>query len=224
MDRDEKMERMGELYAEWRDCERCGLCRTRTKVVFGEGNPDAQLMIIGEAPGEAEDLSGNPFRGRGGEVIDDFLALFNSNREEVFIANIQACRPPDNRDPTKEEMKACLPRLYETIRLVDPYIILLLGSVALKALTSERRGVTKLAQNANLPGIQVVIPGVQVPLTWPAFATFHPAYLLRNWSTEEGSDVHMSYLCWEKAFKVSDGYAEHYKGITPPLRRKQDER
>jgi uracil-DNA glycosylase family 4 len=224
MDADQKMARMGEVYADWRDCRRCNLCRTRTKVVFGEGNPNAQLMIIGEAPGEHEDLSGNPFRGRAGEVVDDFLSLFNSSREEVFITNVLACRPPDNRDPTKEEMQACLPRLYETIRLVDPYVILLLGAAALKALTDEKRGITKIAQDSTLPSIKACVPGVQVPLAWPAFATFHPSYLLRNWSTAEGGDVHRSYLCWEKAFKVSDSYAEHYRGITPPLRRKQDGR
>jgi len=228
MDAQQKMEKMGQLYGSWRDCERCDLCKTRHRVVFGEGNPDAHLLIVGEAPGETEDLNGGPFCGRSGEVVDDFLGLFNSSRDEVFITNIGGCRSTDeggsNRPPSKEEQKACLPRVYEIIRLVDPYVILLLGDTALRALTKEKRKISKLAQNSNFPGISVSIPGVMVPVEWPAFATFHPMYLNMNWSTEEGSDVHMSYLCWQKAFQMSDSYAEHYRGITPPQRSKQNGR
>lgn len=220
MDIDEKLEKMGELYSAWGDCTRCGLCRTRTKVVFGEGNPDANLMIIGEVPGPYGNQSGQPFDGQAGEVIDDMLQTFNSNRDEVFILNTLGCHIAESRKPSKDELKACLPRVYDIIRLVDPYIILLLGDVALKALTKEKRGVTKLAQNSNLPSIRVTIPGIMVPVEWPAFVTFHPHTLIRNWNLDEGGDVHLSYKAWEKAFAVSDAYTEHYKGTNPPPRRK----
>ena len=234
---DDNFEKMGDLYAGrrdengqripktgWIDCDKCGLCESRSKVVFGEGNPNAHLMIIGEAPGEKEDLSGNPFQGNAGRIVDDFLSHLNSTREEVFLTNVLACRPPGNRNPSKDEIKACLPRLYQTIRLVDPYVILLLGSVALKALTEEKRSISKVASDDDLPGLKVNVPGVQVPVSWPAFATYHPAYLARNYSKEEGGEVHRAYLCWEKAFHVADGYAEHYRGIIPPLRKKHDSR
>ncbi|HSG27418.1 MAG TPA: uracil-DNA glycosylase, partial [Candidatus Krumholzibacterium sp.] len=125
MNAEQKMQLLGELFDDWTDCERCGLCsprgRKRNNVVFGEGNPDANLMVIGEAPGDHEDVTGRPFAGRSGEIIDMYLESFNSSRDEVFITNMVGCRPtePDkaqqNRAPSKQEIAACLPRVSRII-------------------------------------------------------------------------------------------------------------
>ena len=229
MNAEKKMEALKLLYEGWLHCERCGLCkpsnRTRTNVVFGEGNPDARLVVIGEAPGKFEDTSGRPFDsdGASGEVVDDFLKLLNSTRDEIFLMNIAGCRPTEendcreNRKPTAEEVQACLPRVFETLRIIDPYVVLLLGGVALEALTGRKK-IADVAENEDLPRISVEIPGVMVPLQWPAFATFHPSYLLRNWSEVEGGVVHTSFRVWKKAFVLADTYNEIYRGKTPPRR------
>jgi DNA polymerase len=224
---EEKQAQLIKLYDEWAECERCGLCapenRRRHHVVFGDGNPDAALMIVGEAPGEKEDITGAPFKGASGKAVDRFLGALDSSREEVFITNVVACRPTDetgkkNRKPDKEEIAECAPRLHQIINIVDPFVVLMLGNTPLKALTQAKGGITKYAKDITRPRLQVVTPGLQVPVTRDGFATFHPSFLLRKWEEEEGSDVHRSFLTWEKAFKVADMYAQIYRGIEPPLR------
>jgi uracil-DNA glycosylase family 4 len=233
MNIEKKMRLLQELYDEWAECSRCPLAkptgRHRHNIVFGEGNPDAKVLIVGEAPGEQEDITGHPFAGRSGEVLDMFLDSCCSNRDEVFIVNIVACRPTEhddpkaNRRPTKTEMKACRPRLDRIIEVVDPYVVVMLGTVAMKALTSEKTNITSVARKNPGPALDVVTQGTMVELTRPGFATFHPSYLLRiGMPLEPEGDVHKAYKTFHKAFTMADTYAELYHGITPPRRTKDE--
>ena len=111
------------------ECQRCELCKTRTNCVFGTGNENADILFVGEAPGEKEDLSGTPFVGRAGQLLDKFLFAVDIPRESVYIANILKCRPPKNRDPKPEEEDACMDYLSEQVRLIKPKMIVCLGRI-----------------------------------------------------------------------------------------------
>ena len=124
-------------------CENCDLCRTRTNVVFGVGNKDAKVMFIGEGPGEQEDLKGQPFVGPAGKLLDDMMSIIDLDRTNSYIANIVKCRPPMNRDPMETEQEACVPYLYEQIRLVNPKIIVCLGRIAAMKLIREDFRITR---------------------------------------------------------------------------------
>lgn len=130
---------LDELHVEWADCERCHLHETRGNVVFGEGNPNADLLFVGEGPGDDEDKCGCPFVGRAGELFDAFLQTVDLPRASIYITNLVGCRPPKNRDPNKEERDACLERLNQIIYIVDPLLIIPMGKVALKALVKGGR-------------------------------------------------------------------------------------
>lgn len=158
-----------QLAADIQNCTRCGLAAGRNKVVFGVGNPQAKLMLIGEGPGQDEDEQGVPFVGRAGQLLDRILAAINLTREEVYIANIVKCRPPNNRVPNKTEATACLPYIYRQIELVQPRIIVLLGSVALQNLISPDARITKMRGQwlQSRSGIQIM-------------PTYHPAAVLRD--------------------------------------------
>ena len=120
-----------ELKEQCLNCKKCGLCETRTNVVFGVGNPNAEVMFIGEGPGENEDLQGEPFVGRGGKLLDKMLYSVDLSREEnIYIANIVKCRPPKNRDPKPEEQVACTDWLRNQYKLINPKIIVCLGRIA----------------------------------------------------------------------------------------------
>jgi len=150
-------------------CEACGLCQTRNLVVFGEGDPDADVMFIGEAPGEQEDESGIPFVGRSGQLLAKMLdACLEMTRDDVYIANVVKCRPPDNRDPEPEEITACIGYLKSQIGLVRPKVLITLGRFATQSLlnTTERIG--------KLRGKQFEYEGIPLVPTW------HPSYLLRR--------------------------------------------
>tara|TARA_B100000131_G_scaffold234182_1_gene226097 strand:+ start:2169 stop:2861 length:693 start_codon:yes stop_codon:yes gene_type:complete len=227
MQAEEKYELLGKLSEDYIDCERCGLCsptgRERTNVVFGEGDPNASLLIVGEAPGEVEDFEGSPFMGASGEIFQSLLSSF-SNRDEVFVTNVVACRPtedsqPDrNRKPDKSEIAACRERLHKIIEIVDPYVILLLGNTAMKALTKESRSITSIANDPSIPRLEVITDGQCMPVKRAAYATFHPSYLLRHPSTMEGKPLHKSYLAWSEAFKLADRFLEIHKGVQIPNR------
>lgn len=150
------------------ECTRCDLCRGRSHVVFGEGNPNASLMFIGEAPGKDEDKQGRPFVGRAGQLLERLLKEAGFAREQVYIANVIKCRPPENRTPEPEEVLTCKPFLLRQIQIIDPQVIVLLGSVALKALFGFEKTISKMrGRELALEG-RVVIP------------TYHPAFVLRN--------------------------------------------
>ena len=164
-------------------CQRCELASTRTQVVISRGTPQADVMIIGEAPGKSEDEQGLPFVGKSGQLLDKILASVElSLEEDVYISNIVKCRPPENRTPATAEITACKPYLLEQIRLVDPKIILFTGATALKGLTGEKKGITKIRGQ-----------WLQWEGRW-AMAIFHPAYLLRNPSREKGKP---KWLMWQ---------------------------
>ena len=150
-------------------CEKCGLCETRQHVVFGMGNPEAEVMFIGEGPGQNEDEQGLPFVGRSGKLLDQYLEAVDLNRDKnIFITNIVKCRPPQNRDPLPEELDACLPWLREQFRIIRPRIIVCLGRIAAQRLIRPDFSVTKEhGQFTEKNG------------TW-FMGTLHPAALLRN--------------------------------------------
>ncbi len=125
------------------DCTRCGLCETRRNVVFGVGNPKADIMFIGEGPGEQEDIQGIPFVGPAGILLDDMLSIIDIDRTNCYIDNIVKCRPPHNRDPLQTEQEACMGYLLRQIQLIEPKIIVCLGRIAAKALLSEDFRITK---------------------------------------------------------------------------------
>jgi uracil-DNA glycosylase family 4 len=151
------------------------LAELSDSLVFGEGNPDAQLMIVGEAPGEEEDLSGRPFVGRAGQLLDRILASVDIARDDIYITNIVKFRPPGNRNPRPEEIAASEPVLIEQIRLIRPQIIATLGNVPTQHFLGSREGISKCR------GTWREWHGIRV------FPLFHPAYLLRNPSRESGS-------------------------------------
>ena len=172
-----------ELYEKIHNCVECPLGETRTKFVFGTGNPNAEAMLIGEAPGADEDKQGEPFVGRAGKLLTDILAAIQLKREDVFIANILKCRPPNNRDPLPEETDTCFPYLEKQIELIQPKIILCLGRVAANGLLNKKLTLGDWRKDEHeYKGIKVIV-------------TYHPAALLRNPNWKRG--------CWEdvKIFK-----------------------
>lgn len=152
---------------EIRQCRLCKLCENRKNTVPGEGNPNADLMFIGEAPGYNEDAQGKPFVGKAGRLLDKMLSAMKFSRNEIFIANVLKCRPPMNRNPGPEEVEKCIKYLNRQIDLIKPRVIVLLGSIPLKFLTDKKSISKERGKWIDYRGIK----------TMP---TFHPAYLLRN--------------------------------------------
>ncbi len=173
------MEKLNELYEKCAACRACSLCETRTNCVFGTGNPNADLMFVGEAPGEQEDLSGTPFVGRAGQLLDKFLYAVDIPREDVYIANILKCRPPKNRDPLPAEEDACIEYLREQVRLVRPKIIVCLGRISAMRLIKPDFKITKEHGQWFEKG--------QFLMT----AVYHPALLLRDPRRKEDMLVDM---------------------------------
>ena len=151
-------------------CRACGLCERRTQTVFGVGNRNAELMLVGEGPGQEEDLRGEPFVGRAGQLLNRMLAAANLSREQVFIANIVKCRPPNNRNPLPEEAAACLPYLVRQIELVQPRLLVCLGGVSATNLLDATESVGRLRGRIHYYG----------PRRTPLLVTYHPSYYLRS--------------------------------------------
>lgn len=158
-----------ELATAVRSCTKCPLHATRTNGVFGVGNRSARWMIIGEAPGADEDRQGEPFVGRAGQLLNSMLKAIGLAREQVFIANILKSRPPNNRDPKPEEVRACIPYLYRQIELVDPGLILCVGRIAAQTLLDVDTPIGKLRGVVH-----------KIAANRPMVVTYHPAYLLRS--------------------------------------------
>ena len=131
----ERREELVALYREASGCLRCPLHEGRTRVVFGSGNADADLMFVGEAPGQQEDLQGLPFVGRAGKLLDELIEEIGLVRADVFVANVLKCRPPGNRDPQPEEIESCRPYLHRQVELIEPRLICTLGNFATKLIT-----------------------------------------------------------------------------------------
>ena len=150
------------------ECSRCKLCEERTHIVFGVGNPKAELLFIGEGPGRDEDLQGEPFVGRAGQLLTKIIQAMQMQRSDVYIANIVKCRPPNNRYPEPDEVSTCLPFLIRQIEAIRPKVIVSLGNLAAQSLLQTNQGVSALRGHfREYCGI-------------PLMPTFHPAYLLRN--------------------------------------------
>ena len=174
---------LAELRAAIGDCQLCKLCAGRTHIVFGVGNPQAKLMFVGEGPGHDEDLQGEPFVGRAGQLLTDIITKgMGMRREDVYIANVIKCRPPENRNPEPDEVAACEPFLKKQIDLIRPQIIVALGKFAVQTLLQSKVPISKLRGNwHSYHGIKLM-------------PTFHPAYLLRNPADKK--------LVWEDIKKV----------------------
>ena len=163
------------MYDNWEDlensiigCNKCKLCNNRNKIVFGSGNKHADIMSIGEGPGADEDVQGFPFVGKAGQLMNKAFEGLGIKREDVYIANIVKCRPPQNRNPEKEEAEACMNYLRNQVMLIKPKIIVLLGNVALKNILGDEYGITKARGN-----------WIERKNIW-YMPTFHPAALLRD--------------------------------------------
>lgn len=171
------------------NCQLCGLCEARNSVVFFDGNPEAKLMIIGEGPGQQEDMTGLPFVGRAGQLLDKILAAVNIDRKtDCYICNIVKCRPPGNRVPSPDEMNRCRPYLEAQISFVAPKLILLAGSTAVQGVLKVKDPISKLRGRwFDFPSGAKVMP------------VFHPSYLLRNDSREVGSP---KWLMWQDIKEV----------------------
>ncbi|MBA4371297.1 MAG: hypothetical protein C0402_00365 [Thermodesulfovibrio sp.] len=165
----EKQQRLTSLREEIGDCKRCPLSSQRKNIVFGEGNPNARLMFIGEGPGEEEDIQARPFVGKAGILLTKLIEKMDLQRNDVYIANVVKCRPPENREPEVAEVAICKPFLEQQLEIIRPLVIITLGNVALQSLLNNPslRITTARGHFYDFRGI-------------PVMPTFHPAYLLRN--------------------------------------------
>ncbi len=169
------------LYENSKNCTKCTLSATRRNFVFGEGNPQAGIVVIGEAPGAEEDMQGRPFVGRSGKLLDKILEAIGFSRNDVFICNIIKCRPPENRNPHPDEIESCMPWLTMQLEIIKPKILLLLGRVAANTILDNRQSMGSLRGRI---------------IRWNSYdviVTYHPAALLRNpnWKRHCWEDVKM---------------------------------
>ena len=175
---------------ELRKCCKCGLGETRTNAVPGEGNPNARIVFVGEAPGADEDAQGRPFVGRAGKLLDNIIAACDLQRTDVFICNILKCRPPGNRDPRPEEIISCLPYLQKQLELINPEVIIALGAHAARTLLKTKQPIGQLRGRFH----EYYTSETATPIK--LMPTYHPAYLLRNYSHDNRKKV------WEDMKKV----------------------
>ncbi len=183
---------LADFEREIKNCKKCSLAKTRNHFVFGMGNPLANLMLIGEAPGEEEDIQGFPFVGKAGQLLDKILNAIDFSREEVFIANILKCRPPQNRDPLPEEIICCLPYLMKQFEIIQPKIVLALGRIAAQVLMKRTDSLSRMRGKVYNQGPYDIV------------VTYHPAALLRNpqWKRPLWEDVQQLRFLYDK--KVGD--------------------
>lgn len=182
-----------EIKQEVERCTLCPLSKNRTRTVFGEGDPDAFIMFIGEAPGEDEDRSGRPFVGKAGQLLTKILLSVGIKREEVYIANMVKCRPPGNRTPTLEEIEICFPYLEAQIAVVNPSVIVTLGSISTGYLLGTKEPMSKLrGQWFDWRGGKRIFP------------MFHPSFLLRHESRAPGSPKYLTWLDIQEVKRVYD--------------------
>lgn len=173
-----KREQLRLLFREWADCDKCTLAQYRTNIVFGNGNPDAEIMVIGEGPGVTEDETGEVFVGESGLLLNDILTAAGLVRDDLFITNIVKCRPPENRDPTKDEKQACDPLLTKQIYIVDPRLIICVGKQAMVTLMNGMKSDSILSEHGLLG--EIIIPGRHREVRYTAMPILHPAFILRD--------------------------------------------
>jgi uracil-DNA glycosylase family 4 len=205
-----KAERLGllaELHA--RECPHCTVATGHRSIVFGEGDPEAALVFIGEAPGETEDLTGRPFVGPAGEKLDGMIAAMGLSRAQVYIANVLKTRPPGNRTPLAHEVERCGPYLLAQLSIIRPRAIVTLGGPASKLLLSSELGITRLR---GVVAAVTLGTASGAPFEVPVMPTFHPAYLLRNYTPEVRAQV------WSDLLQVID-----LLGLPRPVRKRSEE-
>ena len=168
MNTGDKQTDLNNIIEQMGDCKRCKLYSTRKNIVFGEGNPDARLVFVGEAPGADEDVQGHPFVGKAGQLLTKIIEAIDLKRSDVYIANILKCRPPSNRNPEEDEITTCIPFLKKQLEIIDPKIICTLGNIATRALLDTNTGITRLRGRFHELSGSKVMP------------TYHPSYLLRD--------------------------------------------
>ena len=176
MDAHQRADALQSYADETATCERCALAAGRTQVVFGSGDPDAEIVFVGEAPGFHEDQQGLPFVGQAGQLLDRLLAGIGLARDDVYVVNVLKCRPPGNRDPLAEEIAACEPHLFRQIELVQPRVVATLGNFATKLLSGKPHGITRVhgqEQEVTLGTSRVLL----YPLYHPAAALYTPSML-----------------------------------------------
>jgi len=189
---EEKLQTLKHIQAVCSQCTNCELSKTRTNIVFSDGNPNAKIMLIGEAPGQNEDMRGIPFVGRAGQLLDHFLEEHKiSRKNDIYICNTVKCRPPENRVPTQEEKQACRVYLDAQISLIKPKIILLCGMTAVQSMMETKLPISKI-RGEWFDG----------PMESKMMPIFHPSYLLRNHSLEEGSPRYLMHRDLEEIKKV----------------------
>ncbi len=165
----EALSRLNAIREEMGDCKRCPLGDVRKNLVFGDGSPEARLVFVGEAPGSDEDDQGIPFVGKAGQLLNRALEMVGLSREEVYIANILKCRPPNNRAPDPKEIAVCMPFLLKQLEAIRPKLVCALGAVAMNALMGRKMPITKVRGSV-----------LTTPHEYTLVPTFHPAYILRN--------------------------------------------
>jgi len=160
--------KLDKYYESIKDCTKCSLSETRTNFVFGMGNPNSDIVFVGEAPGKNEDLQGKPFVGRGGKLLDKILLAIDLTRKDIYILNVLKCRPPENRDPNSNEIETCEPYLKKQLKIIKPKLIVALGRISAMTLLRTKESLTNLRNKIHkYEGIDLLV-------------TYHPAALLRN--------------------------------------------
>ena len=189
----EEKDKLNEVFVKCRNCQKCSLCKTKTKTVFSAGVPNHKLMLIGEAPGYYEDQKGEPFVGKAGQLLDKILESVGFSRQkDVYICNTLKCRPPENRDPLPDEKAACREYLDAQVEILKPRIILLCGRVAVQSFLDTKLGITKIRGKWFAgPNNSKMMP------------IFHPSYLLRNDSREKDSP---KWLMWQDIQEIRKVY------------------
>ncbi|AEE14407.1 phage SPO1 DNA polymerase-related protein [Thermodesulfobium narugense DSM 14796] len=186
--------KLSDILIEAKNCKKCKLSETRINVVFGEGPMNPDIMVIGEGPGETEDIQGLPFVGKAGQLLTKIFESVSLNRKDIYITNVVKCRPPGNRNPLPEEIEQCRPFLDAQIKILNPKIIILLGAVACKTILKNFSSITKIRGEIILQDNRYYIP------------MFHPSYLLRNASRSIGSP---RWLTWKDIQKVKQFIEEN---------------
>lgn len=224
-----KRERLRALRSSWIDCQKCDLCESRTNVVFGEGNPEADILVIGEAPGENEDYEGRPFIGVAGQILNEFLDSCALSREDdVYVTNVVGCRPTvegindrtgepkiDNRPPSKDEREACRPRVLEIIYIIDPLLIVTIGKVPFQVLFGRAPKMESLRghmQTLHLAGRH------DTDLRYAVLPMYHTAFLNRTHDRRAEGPWGKTMTDWVKVCNVIDYLRSAYYGIEPPNR------
>ena len=236
----DKHQNLSALQEAWSTCQGCMLCHERRAVVFGYGNPDAQILVVGEAPGANEDREGVPFVGQAGQLLDQFLTLVSvdpqlasfAEKEEypatalreallhyIYYTNVVCCRPPENRDPTPGEIETCRSRLHEIIYTVDPLLIIGIGRISAEALLGKKVTITQRRGDI----VDIEIPGRVTPVRYPLLIVLHTSYLLRvNDFNQAGGMAEKTFNDFLLAHRIVDEYNWLHYGIPHPKDRPKE--